>query len=274
MMQRLPIPRGAAAAALVATTTLLLAGCAVTLREEARRAAGEGGPTTPVVEALRTAHDAIDATKRIFEVTLVEGGRRFAGEGALVYEADPRRLVADVFGPHDAHVLHVELVGDRLTVRLPQEGEVMRGELGDPEFARLTGERALVRPEILGALLGAYDIDRLLEGADRVAARGEGERRTLYVVDGEVVHALTIAPPPEDGGGPVLVGYRQERDGTPVYRVQFDEFHRVDGRWSPWRVVLRDFAGDRWIVAEVRSERADVSVLPRETGRFSRDSSP
>lgn len=236
--------------------------CGASLAERARRAAEAGTDPEPIVESLRATFESIDETKRIFSVSLVEGGRRFSGEGALTYRARPRTLSADVFGPHDAHVLQVRMVGDSLTVVLPQEGEVLTGEIGDPRFAELTGERALVSPEILGAILGAYDIDRLLEGSDRVSASVDGGRRTLYVTAGGTIHALTL-----EGPRGSLVEYLQARGDRLVYRVRFGDFQTVDGRLSPWRVVLRDFVGERDVVVEVRVERSEIDETGKTTER-------
>ena len=243
--------------AAIALAALTLTGCATSLAERARRAAETGADPAPLVAALKAAHDEVDATKRIFAVTLIEGRRRFGGEGALVYSAEPRRLRADVFGPHDTPVLHVRLRGDSLTVILPREGETLSGVLGDPRFAELTGERALVSPEILGAMLGVYDVERLQAGADAVFAEVEGGRRTLLVREADLVHALAL----EEGR---LVEYRQERAGRDVYRVRFERFEPVDGRSSPRYVVLRDYARGRQLVLDVRSERApDPADLDR-----------
>ncbi|HKY61440.1 MAG TPA: hypothetical protein VJP59_10560 [Gemmatimonadota bacterium] len=241
-------------AVVVALAAAALAGCVTTLEREARRARETGTDPLPLVERLTEQHRAIDTTKRVFDVTLIEGRRRFAGAGAVEYRADPRRLAADVFGPHDTHVLAVRLEGDRLTVRLPREGEVLTGELGDPRFAALTGERALVSPEILGALVGAYDVGRLAADADWMAAAADGERRTLYVQRGEILHAFTVEPP-----GGRLVEYRQARTGRLVYRVQFDDFQAVGGRESPRHVVLRDYVQERRLVIDVTREHEEVT---------------
>jgi hypothetical protein len=247
-----PGRRGSAAAgALVAA---VLAGCVTTLEREAGRARETGADPLPLVERLTAQHRAIDTTRRIFDVTLIEGGRRFGGAGAVEYRAEPRRLDADVFGPHDTHVLAVRLEGTRLTVRLPREGEVLTGELGDPRFAELTGERALVSPEILGALVGAYDVGSLVRDADWTAAGTEEERRTLYVRRGEALHAFTVELP--EGR---LVEYRQARGGRLVYRVQFDDFQPVGGRESPRHVVLRDFVQERRLVIDVTREHEEVT---------------
>ncbi|MGH7557399.1 MAG: hypothetical protein ACREMD_06420 [Gemmatimonadota bacterium] len=232
----------------------LAAGCVTTLEEAAREAARGGIDPAPLIEALAAQHEAIEATKRIFDVTLLEGRRRFSGAGAVEYRGDPRRLDADVFGPHDTHVLSVRLEGDRLTVRLPREGEVLTGEVGDPRFAELTGERALVSPEILGALVGAYDVRELVQGADATAAATDGNRRTLYVRRGDTLHALTLQAP--EGH---LVEYRQARDGRLVYRVRFDDFQPVGGRDSPRHIVLRDFMKERRLVIDVTREHEEVT---------------
>jgi hypothetical protein len=230
-----------------------LAGCVSTLEREASRAAHEGIDTEPIIAALAGQFAEIEATKRVFDVTLIEGRRRFSGEGAIEYRADPRRVRADVYGPHSTPVVHVALDGEALTVTLPQEGRVLTGELGDPSFAALTGEQALVSPEVLGALLGAYDVRQMIEGAQTVAAAAEGDRRTLYIRHPDAIHALTL------GAASGLVEYRQARAGRLVYRVRFEQFQPVDGRESPRHVVLRDFVQDRQLVVDVTLEREDLS---------------
>jgi len=226
-------------------------GCVASLTTEAGRALEAGGDPAPVVAELTAIHDAIDRTKRIFDVTLVEGNRRFQGEGALSYRARPLAARGDVFGPQSTPVLRFALFGDTLTVVLPREGEILRGLLGDPRFAELTGERALVTPEVLGALLGAYDVRRLMERSDRVASATHDDLRTLYIWETGALHALTVR-------AGRLVEYRQATGGELAYRVKFEEFAPVDGRESPRRVVVRDFARDRWLVLEVSREHEEV----------------
>lgn len=227
-------------------------GCLASLSTEAGRALEAGLDPVPVVAELAAIHDAIDRTKRIFDVTLVEGGRRFRGEGALSYRARPRAARGDVFGPQSTPVLRFALFGDTLTVVLPRENEVLQGRLGDPRFGALTGERALVTPEVLGALLGAYDVGAWSARADRIASATDDGRRTLYIWEAGALHALTVR-------AGRLIEYRQGRDGELAYRVEFEEFERVDGRESPRRVVVRDFLRDRWLVLEVTREHEEVT---------------
>lgn len=227
-------------------------GCVASLTSEAGRALEAGRDPGPLIAELADIHDAIDRTKRIFDVTLVEGGRRFRGEGALSYRARPRAARGDVFGPQSTPVLRFALFDDTLTVVLPRENEVLHGRLGDPRFAELTGERALVTPEVLGALLGAYDVGRWVARADRLASATDDGRRTLYIWEGGALHALTV----RDGR---LVEYRQGRNGKLTYRAEFEEFERVGGRESPMRVVVRDYARDRWLVLDVTREHEEVT---------------
>ena len=244
--------RGAARIALAALTASTALACAASLPREAERAVEGGAAVGPLVTELARLHDAIDRTKRIFDVELVEGRRRFRGEGALSYRASPRAARGDVFGPQSTPVLRFALVGDTLTVVLPREGEVLTGRIGDPRFAELTGERALVTPEVLGALLGAYDVESWVGRADRVAAGTDDGRGTLYIWEAGALHALTLR-------ARRLVEYRQARNGRLAYRVEFEDFEPVDDRESPRRVVVRDYARDRWLVLEITREHEEVA---------------
>ena len=243
---------------LAVAMTLIAAGGVTTIERQARDAAQSGIDPAPLLAALEAQFDALEATKRIFAVELVEGRRRFRGEGVVQYRAEPRRLRADIFGPHDTPVLRIVLVDDQLTVDFPREGETISGRLGDPRFAELAGERALASPEILGAILGAYDVAPLAAEARTVAAAEEGRRRTLYLV-GPAAHAFTLE---EAAGGPRLVEYRQSRAGRLVYRVRFEAFTEVDGRTSPQHVVLRDYTKERSLVVRVTREHEDVPADP------------
>jgi hypothetical protein len=237
--------------------TVWAAACVTTVEREAHQAIERGEDPQPLIEVLSAIHASIDVTKRIFDVTLIEGRRRFGGEGAVRYRAHPRRLRVDVFGPRSAPVLHVSVSErDDVVVELPQEDEVLTGKLGDPSFEALTGERALVSREILGALLGSYDVGALVAEADLVAARVESERQTLYVLERDIFHSLTL-----ESSGRRLVEYRQERDGRLVYRARFSDFRQVEERTSPWRVVVRDFSNERQFVIEVVKENDEIGDL-------------
>jgi hypothetical protein len=224
--------------------TVWAAACVTTVEREAHQAIERGEDPQPLIEVLSAIHASIDVTKRIFDVTLIEGRRRFGGEGAVRYRAHPRRL----------HVSVSER--DDVVVELPQEDEVLTGKLGDPSFEALTGERALVSREILGALLGSYDVGALVAEADLVAARVESERQTLYVLERDIFHSLTL-----ESSGRRLVEYRQERDGRLVYRARFSDFRQVEERTSPWRVVVRDFSNERQFVIEVVKENDEIGDL-------------
>lgn len=245
-------PRGARKTLPGLLAGAILAGCAASLPREAERAAEQSMDAAPLVSELARIHEEIRRTKRIFDVELVDGRRRFHGEGALSYRADPLAARGDVYGPQSTPVLRFALFGDTLTVELPREGELLRGRVGDPRFAELSGERALVTPEVLGALLGAYDVRAWVARADRIAAGAADGDRTLYIWENDALHAVTL----RDARA---VEYRQARNGTLAYRVTFEEYEPVGGRESPRRVVVRDYARDRWLVLRVTREHEEVA---------------
>lgn len=242
--------RRVALAALIPAT-----GCATTLEREAREAAAGGLDPGPLLAALGDQYGAITATKRILAITLIEGRRRYRADGVVWYRAEPRRLRAEVFGPQDISILRARLAGDSLTIVLPREGEVLRGALGDPQFAALTGERAFIGPQSLGALLGAYDVRALAAAASdtAAAAAADGNRRTLYLIGSDGVQAFTL-----EGSPGRLVEVRHGRGGRLLARVRFADFQPVDGRMSPRSVVLRDLLHNRQLVFTVTRETADV----------------
>lgn len=240
-------------------TLALVTACATTIERQAREAATGGIDPAPLISLLEARFDAVEATKRIFDLTLIEGRRRFGGEGVVQYRSEPRRLRVDIFGPQSTPVLRVTLVDDWLTVFLPREGEMLAGRLGDPRFATLAGERALASPEMLGAILGVYDLAPLLEEVRLVSAGADGDRQTLYIVRSDAVHAFTVAPV---AGAPQLVEYRQGREGHLAYRARFERYAPVDGRSSPRRVVMRDFVKERSLVVDVTREHEDVPADP------------
>ncbi|MFN2383089.1 MAG: hypothetical protein ABR559_02370 [Gemmatimonadota bacterium] len=243
-----PTIRRLALAALIPAT-----GCATTLEREAREAATGGVDPGPLLATLGDQYAAITATKRILAITLVEGRRRYRGDGVVWYRAAPRRLRAEVFGPQDVSILRARLVGDSLTVVLPREGEVLHGALDDPRFIARTGERAFIGPGSLGALLGAYDVRALAAAATDTAAANDGDRRTLYLTGAEGVQAFTL-----EATTGRLVEVRHGLGGRLLARVRFADFAAVEGRMSPRSVVLRDLLHDRQLVLTVTRETSDV----------------
>ncbi|MFN2432197.1 MAG: hypothetical protein ABR599_05160 [Gemmatimonadota bacterium] len=227
---------------------MLQAGCGATIREEALRAErrlapGEAG------RLLGRAWSRLEEGKRIFDIRLSERVRVLNGEGALLYRTRPTQLRLDVFGPHATLVLSLAQDRDSMAVRLPEERRVVSGAVGDPAFAELTEGRGFTGHEVLGALLGAYDVEALLGArADTVGFAAGGEW-VVTLLEPERAHRFTYAR-----ADSALLGYRQERDGRAAYRVRFSDYRDVEGLSRPFRIELQDVEGRRTVRVQVRQE--------------------
>ena len=80
-------------------------------------------PPEEVVEALKRLNDELATNKQIFRVRLLDKGRTFSGDGALVYRS-PDTLQMSIYGPPFT-TLWMQLLsrGDSITVVLPKDNE-------------------------------------------------------------------------------------------------------------------------------------------------------
>ena len=252
MRRRRRPPRPLLAAALLA----LLAGCGATIREEARRAEPRLAPEL-AARLLDGAWSRLDEGKRIFDLRLTGRTRVLRGEGALVYEREPFRLRLDVFGPHATPVFSLAQAGDSMYVRLHEERRFLAGRVGDPAFAELADGRAFTGPEVLGALLGAYEPGALLAGPADTLAYAAGGEWIVTLLEEDRAHRLAFS-----AADSTLASYRQERGGRLAYRVRFSDYRTLEGRRRPLRVEIEDAAGRRTVRADVRRETFTAELPP------------
>nr|MBA2563851.1 hypothetical protein [Gemmatimonadota bacterium] len=224
------------------------------IRSEAE-AAGSRLPAPTAARLLGRAWDGLEGGKRIFDVRVSERVRVLNGEGAIVYAREPLRLRLDVFGPHSTPLLSLVQRGDSLAVRLHEQRRFVEGTSADPRFAELTEGRAFTGPELVGALLGAYDADRLLQGAADTLAWSAGGEWVVALLERNRAHRFTYAQADSS-----LRTYRQERGGRLAYRVRFSDYRAVAGRARPFRVELEDVGGRRTVRVDVRRETLDPDV--------------
>jgi hypothetical protein len=131
--------------------------------------------------------------------------------------------------------------------------------VGDPAFADLAGGRGFTGQEILGGLLGAYDVEALVQGpADTVAWR-DGEDLVVALLEEDRAHLFTWG-----AADSALGEYRQERGGRAAYRVRFSDWRTVEGRRRPFRIDAQDVAGRRTLRATVRRE----TFVPEDDDAF------
>jgi hypothetical protein len=237
------------------------ASCATTIREEAGRA--ETRLTSDQAAGLLAAGWLpLERGKRVFDIRLTDRARVLRGQGAIVYEKDPLRLRLDVFGPHSTEVLSLAQAGDSMSVRLPQEREYMAGPVGDPAFGRLVEGRTFTGPELLGALLGAYDVTSLLSGPADTLAYLARDDWVVTLLEANRAHRFTYGR-----ADSTLREYRQERDGKTAYRVRFSDYRAVEGLRRPFRVEVEDEALRRTVRADVRQETFQAD-LPDDAFRI------
>ncbi len=233
---------------LLVAAAVAAAGCAASIREQAGHAEARLS-AEQAARLLDAAWGRLERGKRIFDIRLADRTRVLNGQGAIVYEKAPLRLRLDVFGPHSTEVLALAQAGDSMTMRLPQEQAYVAAPVGDPAFGRLVEGRTFTGPELLGALLGAYDAAALLNGRADTVAYAAGDRWVVTLLEPTRAHRFTYAR-----ADSTLREYLQEREGKTAYRVRFSDYRTVAGVRRPFRVELEDAAQRRAVRANVRTE--------------------
>lgn len=241
---------------LIALTLAGTVACAAAIREEALRAES---PLPPGLGARLLERDwgLLEGGKRIFDIRVSDRVRVLNGEGALLFRTRPTRLRLDVFGPHSTLVLSLIQNGDSMALRLPEEGRTIVAPVGDPAFRELTDGREFTGPELLGALLGAYDVEELVRTDADTVGYVDGGEWVVALLEKDRAHRFGYA-----AGDSALVSYRQDRGGRPVYRVRFSDWRSVEGRSRPFRIELEDVGGRRTVRMGVRSESAEPPADP------------
>lgn len=223
-------------------------GCAATIREEAGRAQARL-PAASAGRLLARAWSQLDGGKRIFDIRLTDRTRVLNGAGAISYAKDPLRLRLDVFGPHATPVFSLAQAGDSMTIRLYEERRFVAGPVGDPAFAQLAEGRSFTGPELLGALLGAYDPSALIAGPADTLAYAAGDEWVVALLQEGRAHRFAYS-----AADSTLREYRQEREGSVAYRARFSEYRAAGDRLRPFRVELEDVGERRTLRAGIRSE--------------------
>jgi hypothetical protein len=241
---------------------LALASCAATIREEAGRAE-QTLPPQLIRRLLGRGWTQLDQGKRIFDIRLSDRRRVLSGEGALSYETRPVRLRLDVFGPHATPVFSLIQVDDSMAVRLYDERRFVSGPVGDPAFARLTEGRTFTGQELLGALLGAYDVPALLGSGGEAGGGSDtlgydaGDEWVVFLIEPGRAHRFGYSKADSS-----LMTYRQDRGDRPAYDVRFSDYRPVEGRPRPFRIQLEDVPERRTIRVNVRTESFQPGAPP------------
>ncbi|MBN2288706.1 MAG: hypothetical protein JXQ83_05190 [Candidatus Glassbacteria bacterium] len=230
-----------------------IAGCAAGMQ---KRLPGMAVPPEEVVEALKRLDDHLNTDKQIFRVRLLDKGRTFSGDGALVYRS-PDTLQMSIYGPPFT-TLWMQLLsrGDSITVVLPKDNRVVRAMRSDTrEIAELANSRGLTDGEFLGGVTGVYQIERFLHPGTEAEAAAEGQILRLRLLDDQTVCEFVY-----DKGLEAVVRFVRYRKGRLSREIIRSDFEEVQGMKRPRKTVYRDYLADREITVLVGKEEINPDL--------------
>ena len=230
-----------------------LAGCAVGMR---RSLPGVALDPETVIADLQRITDQLRTDKQIFRVRLLDKGRTFSGDGALVYRA-PDTLQLSIYGPPFSTLWMQMLTrGDSITIFLPKEGKVVRTSRGDSaQINQMATSRGLSNAEFLGGVTGIFQIDRFrTEGMQALAAE-EGPVKRLRLFDEVKAYEFVY-----DSQLEAVVHFIHYRNGKKQSEITRAEFRRVGPLARAARTVYRDYYEDREITVLVGKEEVNPTL--------------
>ncbi|MBW7998042.1 MAG: hypothetical protein FVQ81_16035 [Candidatus Glassbacteria bacterium] len=194
--------------------------------------------------------------KQIFRIRLLDKGRTFSGDGALVYRA-PDTLQLSIYGPPFSTLwMQVLSRGDSIVVVLPKDDKVIRASSSDPlPVTRLAGSEGLTDAEFLGAVTGAFRVGRFRNERTRAIAATDGGVSTLRLIDAETVYEFQY-----DHGLEAVVKFTHYREGKLRREVTRGEFQTVDSLPRATKTVYRDYDEDREITILVSKEEVNPEL--------------
>jgi len=238
-------------------------GCAASLQQ---RLPGTAVPPEEVIEALKRLNDKLATNKQIFRVRLLDKGRTFSGDGALVYRS-PDTLQMSIYGPPFT-TLWMQLLsrGDSITVLLPKDNRVVRAVRSNTSpISELADSRGLTDGVFLGGVTGIYQIERFLHPTMEAAAAAEGRRLRLRLSNERTAYEFVY-----DRDLDAVVRFAHYRKGKLSREIIRSQFKAVQGMQRACKTVYRDYLADREITVlvgkeEINPELEDASfeiILP------------
>jgi len=143
--------------------------------------------------------------------------------------------------------------GDSIVVVLPKDDKVIRASRSDPlPVTRLAGSEGLTDAEFMGAVTGAFQVDRFrTSGTTSLASSHDGVSR-LRLVDGETVYEFVF-----DEGREAVLQFVHYRGGKKRREVTREEFQIIDSLPRARKTVYRDYDEDREITVLVGKEEVN-----------------
>ena len=240
----------AAAAALAAG---LICACSVSMKQSM-----PGVRVDPEVVAARIERAAqlLQTDKQIFRVRMLDKGRTFSGDGALAYRA-PDTLQLSIYGPPFTTLWMQTLSrGDSIVLVLPKDDKVIRASRSDPlPVTKLAGSEGLTDAEFMGAVTGAFQVQRFQTAGTSALATSEPGIDRLRLIDGESVYEFVY-----DTGLEAVIQFVHYYAGKKRREVTREDFHTIDSLPRARKTIYRDYDEDREITVQVGKEDVNPAL--------------
>ncbi|MEA1997424.1 MAG: hypothetical protein U9N45_07280 [Gemmatimonadota bacterium] len=238
---------------LLAVVMVITVACSVSMR---KNLPGIAVDPEGVIERLKSLGESLQSDKQIFRVRLLDKGRTFSGDGALLYRA-PDTLMLSIYGPPFT-TLWIQMLtrGDSLTLVLPKENRVVRTLRSDPvPVAQLAGSEGLTDAVFLGGVTGIFDIDRFRSPGMSTMAAKEGDIERLRLVNDTEAYEFVY-----DRSLDAVVRFIHYRKGKKHREIARSEFVEIQGIKRASRTLYRDYSADREITVLVSKEEINPEL--------------
>ena len=252
-MEKKVITSSGRTARLLGLVLLLAAGCAVSMQ---KRLPGTAVPPEEVVEALKRLDTHLETDKQIFRLRLLDKGRTFSGDGALVYRS-PDTLQMSIYGPPFT-TLWMQLLsrGDSITLFLPKDNRVVRAVRSDTwPINELADSRGLTDGEFLGGVTGIYQIERFFHPTMQATAAEDGRILRLRLSDERKAYEFVY-----DKDLDAVVRFARYEKGRLSREIIRSDFKAVQGMQRAGKTVYRDYLADREITVLVGKEEINLDL--------------
>ncbi|MFH1071278.1 MAG: hypothetical protein V1794_16795 [Candidatus Glassbacteria bacterium] len=232
---------------------LHLAGCSVGMRGTLP---GVALDPEAVIGDLERIAGQLRTDKQIFRVHLLDKGRTFSGDGALVYSA-PDTLQLSIYGPPFTTLWMQMLTrGDSITVVLPKENKVVRTTRNDPsQITEMAGSRGLTDAEFLGGVTGVFHLDLFRTAGMRLLAARDGSLTRLRLFDEDRAYEFAY-----DSQLDAVVQFIHYRNGKKQSEITRTDFRRIESLARAAKTVYRDYYEDREITVLVGKEEVNLKL--------------
>ena len=218
-----------------------------------KRLPGQAVNPEEVISALKTQARLLETNKQIFRVRLLDKGRTFSGDGALLYRA-PDTLRLSIYGPPFTTLwMQVLTRGDSITVILPKENRVVRALRSDPRpVTHLAGSQGLTDAEFLGGVTGIFHVDRFRAPGMKASAACEGDIERLRFSNDSLAYEFVY-----DRNLEAVVHFVHYYKGKKHREILRSDFKEIDGIQRASKTVYRDYFEDREITVLVGKEEVN-----------------